>query len=176
MITEIVHHYQSDLVDELTSLQKDAFPPHMQFEAPGDYYRQGLSDKSNINVLIRSAGGGVAGYLLALPQARAAAELRPWDPTIEEDPDAMYIDIIQTSPEHRQMFSFVQLMAGACAETKRRGFSRLSAHVRTRNGLSRLVRKLLPDSSCYRRLENWYDSGEAFEFIAASPVMRKGQC
>jgi hypothetical protein len=173
--TEIAAGFDQALVAELTNLQQQAFPPQMQFVEAARYYAEGLQAAGSINVILRSADRAVTGYLLALPQSSVWAELRQWDPQLEPDPEGLYVDIVQTLPGQRQANGFVKLVAGVCAEAERRGRRRLSMHARAGNGVSRLTQKLLTESRCLRRIENWYDSGEPFDYIEATTRMRRGR-
>jgi hypothetical protein len=174
-IAHIVTGYDPQLVGELVSLQQTAFPPQMQFKEPERYYEEALHDRRNINVIVRSPQEKLIAYLLALPQTEVCEELRRWDPLMREDPTGVYIDIIQTHPESRQFSGFMGLSSGVCQEARRRGHQRLGMHVRTSNGLNRVIRKILPDSRSLRRIEDWYASGEPFEYIEASPVLRQNR-
>lgn len=162
---EIAAGCQPRLVADLVALQQSAFPPRMQFPNPEEYYRQGLSDRFNINVIARTTEDLIAGYLLAIPQDRVCAELRPWDPAMAENPRTLYIDLIQTLPGRRQTVGVKSLMAGLCREAGERGFDRLSAHVRTTTGLSRVMQRMMMGCCCLRRLDNWFDSGESFDYL-----------
>jgi hypothetical protein len=173
--TEIVSGHNPHLVRELIALQQNAFPPQMQFQEPERYYCEALSDCNNINVVFRAPERSLIGYLFALPQSAVYEELRQWDPLMLEDPTSMYIDIIQTHPNHRQLSGFMRLLSCLCLETRRRGHTRLSMHVRTSNGLNKVTRKLFPDSCSRRKIENWYASGETFDYIEATPVLRQSR-
>jgi hypothetical protein len=172
---EIVAGEQPELVAELVALQKHAFPPQMQFREPERYYAASLRDRRNINLVLKAPDGKVAGYLLALPQSGVCRELQQWDPEMTEDPGGMYVDIIQTLPGRRQASWFMGLVAGLCGETRRRGHQRLAMHVRTSNGLSRLTRKILPASQCLRHIDDWFATGEPFDYIEAVPHLRRSE-
>lgn len=165
---EIAPTGSSGLIAELVALQHSAFPPRMQFCEPRRYYEEGLSDPAHVNVLLRAPEGTVTGHLLAIPQNRVRDELLRFDPAMPGDPDNLYIDIIQTLPGRRQINGVKSLLDGLCREARCRGVGRISAHVRTATGLSRVVQKLVTDCRCLRRLDNWYDSGESFDFLDAA--------
>jgi hypothetical protein len=160
------------LLAELVALQQDAFPPRMQFGNPQQYYQEGFADGANVNVVLRAPDGAVTGYLLAIPQDRVRAELVSWDPAMPGDPGNLYIDLIQTLPGRRQITGLKTLLGGLCTEARQRGIGRISAHVRTATGLSRVVQKVVMDCRCLRRIDNWYDSGESFDFLDASTCLK----
>ena len=175
LTTEIVSGIDQQLIRELITLQQSAFPPQMQFKEPELYYQEALRDRRNINVVVRSPQGTLLGYLLALPQTEVYEELLQCDPQMQDDPDCMYIDIIQTHPDDRLITGFLGLVSRVCQETLRRGHKRLSMHVRTSNGLNKVTRKIFPDSRSLRRIENWYSSGEPFDYIVATPILRQNR-
>jgi hypothetical protein len=175
LTAEIVDGFDSLLVRELIGLQQTAFPPQMQFQEPERYYQEALCNSRNINVVTRSSEGSVIGYMLALPLSDVCAELRQWDPQMRDDSAGLYIDILQTHPENRCFSGFMRLFSNLCRETRRRGHERLSMHVRTSNGLNKVIRKIFPDSCSLRLVKNWYGSGETFDYIEASPVLRRGR-
>lgn len=171
---EVAAGDQPGLIAELVALQQNAFPPQMQFREPERYYQESLRDRRNINLVLKAPDGTVAGFLLALPQSEACRELQQWDPDMREDPEGMYVDIIQTLPGRRQGSWFMGLVDGLCRETRRRGHQRLAMHVRTSNGLASLTRKILPASRCLRQIDNWFATGESFDYIEAIPRLRNG--
>lgn len=170
---DIVTSADPQLVSQLIELQQKAFPPQMQDQDPERYYREALSDKRNLNVILRSPQGSLRGYLLGMPQPVVVEELRQWDPQMHGDPSAVYVDIIQVHPDCRGNGGFLRLVTGLCREAGRRGHQRLNMHVRTRYGLHLAVRRMFPDSRSLRRIENWWGSGESFEYIEASPTLRQ---
>lgn len=169
---EIATDSPPGLIAELIALQQNAFPPRMQFGSPEQYYQEGFADGANVNVILRAPDGAVTGYLLAIPQDRVRSELLCWDPVMPADPGNLYIDLIQTLPGRRQITGLKALLGGLCHEARRRGIDRISAHVRTTTGLSRVVQKVVADCRCLRRLDNWYASGESFDFLDAATRLR----
>jgi hypothetical protein len=155
------------LIADLVALQQDAFPPRMQFGNPRQYYQEGFADESHVNVILRAPDGAVT-----IPQNRIRAEMISWDPAMPGDPGNLYIDLIQTLPGRRQITGLKTLLGGLCTEARQRGIGRISAHVRTATGLSRVVQKVVVDCRCLRRLDNWYDSGESFDFLDAATRLK----
>ena len=171
-VIDIVSGLDYPLIEPLVAMQQLAFPPTMQPRDPAAYFREALADPGNINVLLRAGSGELIGYLLALPHLSVCAELQPWDPDLTEDPTAIYIDIVQTLPGRRQAGGFVALLEGVCGESRKRGYARVAMHVRTSTGLSALTQKLFCDCRARRRIENWYGSEEAFDYLEAAPRLR----
>lgn len=166
---DIVSGIDTQLINELIELQRSAYPPQMQDQDPERYYREALNGSDNVNVVLRSPEGKLLGYLLGLPLSNVYAELRECDPEVSADPATLYLDIVQTYPESRLYDGFGRLLAGACDEARQRGYRKLSLHVRTKYGLHLTIRRLFPGSRSLRLIENWWRSGETFEYIEAPP-------
>lgn len=172
---QLANGYDARLVAQLIALQQSAFPPQMQFKDPEAYYREALTDRRNINLVLRNDRREVTGFLCALPLASVLTELHPWDPELQDAPGILYVDIIQTLPGQRQYSGFMGLVAGICREATGRDYRRIAMHVRASNGLNRLTMKLFTKSWCLRRLDNWFGSGESFDYIEAVPCLHRGR-
>ena len=166
---QLVTGCDTRLVAQLVALQQDAFPRQMQFREPEAYYREALADQRNINLVIKNERREVTGYLHALPLPVVVAELRPWDPGLEADPATLYVDIIQTLPGRRHYAGFLALIDETCREARDRGYRHIAMHVRISNGLSRLIQKLYPRVREPHRIEDWFGSGEPFDYLEVIP-------
>lgn len=166
-----------ELVAGLLTLQQAAFPPHMQYQDAAAYYRSALADPANFNLVLRGEDRRICGYILGIPQPDAASDLAPWDPAMQGAPDNLYIDIIQTLPGRRRITGVTALLDGVCQAAWAQGYRRLSAHVRTTTGLSPFIQKILVDCRRLRRLDDWFGSGESFDYLEseASLRLRKGR-
>lgn len=155
----------------LVDLHRQAFPGHMQAADPAGYFTEALADESNLNIVLQDELGAVIGYLLAIPQSRACEELRPWDPAMQDDPERLYLEMIQVLPEQRGKNHAFRLFQAVCAEAEKRGIFRLSMHARTITGLNDYLRRLFAEIRFLRRLENWYGSGEPFDYLEATTTL-----
>lgn len=170
--SEILHRLDAQTVASLVELHLRAFPAHMQCDDPRAYFSEALEIGDNINIVTRDPGGTLTGYLLGIPQNLVAAELRREDPEFCADPERIYLDIIQVSPERRGQGHAYALFRGVCAEAGRRGFDRLSMHARTTTGLNRYLQRIFADIRCLRRIENWYGCGEPFDYLETTTAMQ----
>jgi ribosomal protein S18 acetylase RimI-like enzyme len=164
---EIITGYDEKLIAQLVELQKKALPPHMQITEPATYYKEGLQDRNNINVIMRDRHK-VIGYLLGIPQGNVYEELRHWDPEMGDDPERLYLDMIQVLPEERRNKRGLALIQTVCAEAEKRNLFKLSMHARTNTGWSKYLQNLFADIRFLRQIENWYDFGEPCDYLEAT--------
>lgn len=162
---EFVAEYNEMLVAELAKLHPLSFPAHMLHSDPVEYFTEGLRDEGAINFVLQSPANRIVGHLLAYPQSSVYEELRRWDPAMEDDPEGLYLEIIQVLPEQRRTGNATRLFERMALEAPERGFTRLSMHARKRNGMDEMIRKLFPENRFVRTVENWLDTGESFEYI-----------
>jgi ribosomal protein S18 acetylase RimI-like enzyme len=169
---EIVAGCDEMLVAELVELHKKAFPPHMQLPEPAKYFAEGLQGEQHINVLLKSRDGNVTGYLLAIPHSHVFGELCQWDPDLHDDPERMYLDIIQILPEQRGNNLGLYLIQKTCEEAEKRKIFKLSMHARSTTGWAKYLLRIFAEIRLLRRVENWYGSGEPFDYLEASTTLR----
>jgi ribosomal protein S18 acetylase RimI-like enzyme len=162
----------SDRIAALVDLHQRAFPAHLQSADPARYFAEALGDERNLNILMRDGTGTVIGYLLGIPQSQVFEELRRWDPRMRDDPERLYLDIIQVSPEQRGKSHALRLFQAVCAEAERRGYFKLSMHARTTNGINLYLQRIFAEIRFLRRIENWFGFGEPFDYMEATTVLR----
>ena len=172
MVTAQIVDGNHDLVTELVELHKIAFPPHMQLREPARYFAEGLLGERHINVLLKSREGKVTGYLLGIPHSHVFEELRQWDPDLQDDAERMYLDIIQILPEQRGNNLGLYLIQKTCEEAEKRKIFKLSMHARSTTGWARYLLRIFSEIRFLRRIENWYGSGEPFDYLEASTTLR----
>lgn len=161
-----------ELVAALTQMHRRTFPPQMQFaDAPG-YFEEALADGRNLNILLQDQDGAAIGYLLGIPQSHVFEELRRWDPQMRDDPERVYLDIIQVLPEQRGRNHAWHLFQALCAEAERRGVFKLSMHARTATGLNAYLHRIFAEVRFLRRLENWYGFCEPFDYLEATTALK----
>jgi ribosomal protein S18 acetylase RimI-like enzyme len=159
-------------VAALVELHRQAFPSPMQSTDPESYFAGALGDRRNLNLVMQDRAGTVIGYLLAIPQSLAVEELRPWDPEMRDDPDRMYLEMIQVLPAQRGRNHALRLFQAVCTEAEKRNIFKLAMHARTVTGLNDYLHRIFADIRCLRRLENWYGSGEPFDYLEATTTLQ----
>jgi ribosomal protein S18 acetylase RimI-like enzyme len=161
-----------DLVTALTEIHRKAFPPNMQFADAPRYFEEALGDERNLNILLQEQTGTVLGYLLAIPQSLVFEELRQWDPEMQDDPERLYLDIIQVLPEQRRRNHALRLFQAICAEAEKRNIFKLSMHARTATGLNTYLHRIFAEIRFLRQLENWYGFCEPFDYLEATTTLK----
>jgi len=154
-----------DLVSELVELQRTIFPDRLQIEDPEEYYLERLAGQENISLLLTEPDGELSGCLLAIPHSLAVEELSRRDPDLRDDLGRMYVEMVQIHPGKRHGDSFLRLIRALSAECQARGIPGLSMHARTVTGLSRFLQKIMAESRCLRRIDNWHNFGEPFDYL-----------
>lgn len=162
----------ADRVAALVELHRQAFPAHMQSADPASYFAEALGDERHLNIVMQDPAGTVIGYLLAIPQSLVFEELRPWDPGMRDDPERMYLEMIQVLPGQRGSKRGLSLIRMACAEAEKRNIFNLSMHARTTTGWSGYLHRVFAQVRFLRRIENWYDSGEPFDYLEATTALQ----
>jgi len=162
---EIIAKWDERLVDELVELHSFSFPAHMQVSNPNEYFMDGLREDGTINIVLRSEVNRMVGHLLAYPQSSVFAELRQWDPAMEDDSSGLYLEMIQVLPEQRGKRIAKRLFERMALEAEKRGFKKLSMHARKANRMDEMIRTLFPENRFLRTIENWLGTGEPFEYI-----------
>jgi ribosomal protein S18 acetylase RimI-like enzyme len=161
-----------DLVAALTEIHRKSFPPNMQFADAPRYFEEALDDERNLNILLQDQTGTVLGYLLAIPQSLVFEELRQWDPEMQDDPERLYLEMIQVLPEQRGSKLGLRLIQRVCAEAEKRNIFNLSMHARTTTGWSEYLRRIFAEVRFLRQLENWYGFCEPFDYLEATTTLR----
>lgn len=157
-----------DLVAALVELHRQAFPPQMQTPDPKGYFTEALGEVRNLNIVMRDHSGAVIGYLLGIPQSLIYEELRQWDPAMQNDPERIYLEMIQAQPAPPGSNRARPLFQALCAEAEKRNIFKLSMHARTVTGLNRYLHRLFVNIRFLRRLENWYGFGEPFDYLEST--------
>jgi ribosomal protein S18 acetylase RimI-like enzyme len=160
-----------DLIAALVELHQQAFPAHLQSAEPQRYFAEALGDERNLNIVMHDQAGTVIGYLLGIPQSQTFEELRAWDPAMQDDPERMYLEMIQVLPGQRGSKRGLCLIQAACAEAEKRNIFRLSMHARTTTGWNQYLHRIFAEIRFLRRIENWYGFGEPFDYLEATTTL-----
>jgi hypothetical protein len=173
LIVQAITGVCPDLVAALVKLHREAFPAHMQAPDPEGYFTEALGDERNVNIVMRDQTGTLNGYLLGIPQSLVFDELHPWDPAMQDDPERLYLEMIQALPAPRGSNRALRLFQEMCAEAEKRNFFKFSMHARTATGFNEYLHRIFADIRFLRRLENWYGFGEPFDYLEATTTLRQ---
>ncbi len=125
--------------------------------------RETLENKKGIQVISRDEKNKIVSYLSSKPLEDAHRELKNYDLKLKPEKDVLYIESIATIPEARDIKIFLRTINVIKNEAKKRGFKKITAHVRIENGLSDLLQKM--GARKLRTIENWHDFGEPFDYL-----------
>jgi ribosomal protein S18 acetylase RimI-like enzyme len=161
-----------DLIAALVELHRQAFPAHMQTTDPPGYFSEALANERNVNIVMRDQVGTLIGYLLGIPQSFVFDELRLWDPAMQDDPERLYLEMIQVLPGQRGSKLGLRLIQKACAEAEKRNIFNLSMHARTTTGWNGYLHRIFAEIHFLRRIENWFGFSEPFDYLEATTALK----
>ncbi len=160
------NEFKENYLKDILSLEEKCFPEDWQYEDAGQYYKEMLSDKENINIFLRDHGKTV-GYVLARFHNKETGELSEYDPEFKDQENVFYIETIQILPEFQGKGGAKKLLLAVCEEAGKRGINKFSIHARKINGFSESVKKIFADRIvAVREIESWEPAeGEPYEYI-----------
>jgi ribosomal protein S18 acetylase RimI-like enzyme len=159
---EIISRLNEDVLQDILSVEQESFPPQMQSDV--EDLRQTLENPNGIQIVIKSQEGNVIGYLSSKPQKDAYEELKKWDPEINQEDHTLYIESIAIKPEARNLTTFLTLGKALIEEAKKRGYTKITMHARIAGNLSAVLQKRY-GAKVLRKIENWHNFGEPFEYL-----------
>jgi len=151
-----------NLIHEIATLESEVFHKSLAWEE--EELRSILSIPSAVSVIAYDENERVAGYLLAVDLSEEIEELKQTDPEIAEIPNALYLNNIVVRPDMRGKGIFSRMV-----QTFLNAFSdrTITLHASTANSSSVGMQK--NGARFVRRIENWYGSGEPFDYLLFEP-------
>jgi len=159
---EIISRLNEDVLQDILSVEQESFPIQMQSDA--EDLRQTLENPNGIQIVIRSQEGEVIGYLSSKPQKDAYEELKHWDPEMHQEDRTLYVESIAIKPEARNLRTFLTLGRAFIEEAKKRGYTKITMHARIAGDLASVLQKRY-GAKAIRKIENWHNFGEPFEYL-----------
>ncbi len=153
---------EENLIHEIAVLESEVFHKSLAWEESELRHILGMSD--TISVIAYDENARIAGYLLAVNLSDEIEELKEADPEILEIPNALYLNNIVVRPDTRGkgIFSLmVQKFLNAVPDKT------IALHASTANSSSVGMQK--NGARFVRRIENWYGSGEPFDYLIFDP-------
>lgn len=147
-------------IDQLVELDNSIFP---DMPVEKSEIVESLKSKG-VQVALKNPEGKVVGLLTSLPHNQAIEYLLEDDPELKEDPSALYVESIGVHEEYRTFKNIRDIWIKFSEEAVRLGYTKVTGHFRVSQGLSDVVQKKL-DGKFFRRMENWADFGEPFDYI-----------
>ena len=153
-----------ELVKEIGKMERENF--HEVFHICHEELREVLHEPSAINIIAYDENERIAGYLLAIDFSEEFDDLqKDADPLIEDIPGALYLHSIVVRSDMRGKGIFGKLIK-KFRETYPDKIVGLHAH--TGNASSVGFQKY--GAKFIRRVENWYGTGEAFDYLIFYPA------
>ena len=147
-------------VQEILDIDKQIFP---SMPVEEEEIRETL-ESEGVQVVLKDAKSKIVGYIISLPHEDAYEFLSEIDPNIENQVGGIYVESIGILPEHRSLKNFNQLWSTFAAEAQRKGFKKITAHVRVSEGLSAVLQKRF-GAVKFRTYDNWADFNEPFDYL-----------
>lgn len=162
---EVIDFFSEEILEMILDLEKKCFPEEWQYPDAREYYKEVLSDKDNVNLLLID-NGIVVGYLLGRPLKKEIEELLEYDPELKDSND-FYLETIQIFPEYQGRGGSKLLIEKMCYEASKKGFNNFSTHARISNKFNETVLYLFGKNIIQRRkLDKWkYGGNEPYEYI-----------
>lgn len=156
-----LHDFDQEILEQILTIEREVFPPLMQ--SSSEEIKTIISNKQGIHLLVFN-NKKIVGYLTAVPHNDEYQDLIKYDKAFVLDNKALYIDSIAIKPGHRGLGLARLVFQDLIRIAKQRGFDKISMHVRVSTGLSQRLQSL-PAVKFIRRLENWYNFGEPFDYL-----------
>lgn len=166
--------FSKDILNKVLDVEKKSFPGSWLYAQRRVYYHIALKRPENINVFLY-AGRSIVGYALMVPYELVWMELSKDDKKMKLDFNRYYLDTIQIIPHYRGLGGSSEMILALCREANRKGISKFSAHLRTKNNLSQQVKKLFfSNITSIRNIKSWrYGGGESYDYIEWKYSSRK---
>ena len=125
--------------------------------------RSAYENPAAITVILLNPDKKIVGFVNALPNTEVYAELSPDDPDFESNPRYLYIYDIAVEKEARSLPNFLAMMRQLVEEARQKGFTAITMHTRTAEGLSSILQKRY-NAKLLRTFENWQGWGK-YEYL-----------
>ncbi len=159
---EIISDINEDILKEVSEIEEESFPKEIQ-SSPEDL-KEVLENKDGIHLLVKNEEGKVLGNILSLRQSQEYDDLKNYDPDFANYEDALYIESIAVKPKSRKLEVFNSLLGAIGREAKDRNYKKITMHARVSTGLSKVLQKRY-NAKFLRRIENWHNFGEPFDYL-----------
>ncbi len=156
-----LHDFSEISLEQILAVEREVFPPLMQ--SSPEEIKTIISNKKGIHLLIFN-NEQIVGYLASVPHNDEYPDLIKYDKDFVLDDKALYIDSIAIKIGHRGLGLANLVFHELIKIAKQKGFDKISMHVRVSTGLSQRLQKL-PAVAFIRRLDNWYNFGEPFDYL-----------
>jgi len=164
---EVINQFDKNIVKEIVSINRAAFPQGWGAPDAERYYGDMLRYEKSIHIILND-DCKKAGYLLAIPQNNAFEELKNDDPRMEKGAGTYYIETLGIIPESRGKKGLSMMLEKLAGECRKREINKISLHARVSNKLGEIIQKKFKTIKI-RRIEKWryYNFEEPTDYIEA---------
>ena len=159
---EVVSGINEDIVKAICEIEEASFPEQIR-SSPEDI-KEVLENRDGIHLLVKDKEGKILGNILSLRQSQEYDNLLDHDADFTNDGDALYIESIAVKPKNRDLGVFNSLLKSLNKEAKKRNYKKITMHARVSTGLSKVLQSRY-GAKFLRRIENWHDFGEPFDYL-----------
>ena len=154
---------EKEQIDILVDLENRCFPEQMQ--AQRDDLNSLIEDEYATGLILYHDAQPI-GYISGSHISELNSEdILAEDPFIRESQDLIfYVDSVAILGEERSAIAFDFLVHEMFALLKSSGYRYLAAHLRKRNGLSRLMKNRF-SARAIKSYENWNECDEPFDYV-----------
>ena len=158
---ELVKDIDEKTLMEVLGVEEKCFPESMQSDE--EDLKETLDNKKGIQIIVKDENGSVVSYLSSLPLEDTFEDLEDYDNELKLEKGILYIESIAIIPESRNVHIFSKILNLVKQEATKRGFKKVSAHVRVSNGLSNILQKM--GAQKMRTIEDWHNFNEPFDYL-----------
>lgn len=157
---EIVESVADFIIDEIKKLDDSIMPEAMRYEY--EDLKESFDSQGGVHLLLKDEDGNIAGYITSMPKNEEYEDLHQKDESFTQDENSLYLESILIKDGN--IADFIRLFGSFLLEAKKRGYKNISMHARISQGLSNVLQKRYK-ARFFRRIENWYDFGESFDYL-----------
>lgn len=156
---EIVQQFSQKALEGIIKLDKECFPSGWTYLNAEEYYKEALNNKKDIHIFLKS-NGTIAGYVHGCTLEEVFDSLIEYDPELNKDANAYYLEMIAISPDFQGKGGARKLLLEICQEAQKKGFNKFSVHARVANNFSNKIINIFRDNNPQvRNIKNWYYGG-----------------
>jgi hypothetical protein len=157
---EAVELVTDEEIQEIKDLDDSVMPEQMQYDVSD--LRESFDSSGGVHILVKDSTGKIMGYLTSVPKDEEYEDLCVADPEFFKDESSLYIESILVKDGDLVILNKVFKLL--LTEAGKRGYKNISMHARVSQGLSDILQKRY-GAKFFRRIENWYDFGEPFDYL-----------
>ena len=126
--------------------------------------RELLEYEDSIKIVVRDKNGKIFSYLVAAPMVREFEWLKDYDKELKPEEKFLYLESIAIRLDIKPEKVLPVFLNSLFESARKNNFEKVVMHARVNNGFSEKMQKFY-QAQYFRRLENWYNFGEPFDYV-----------